>query len=144
MEITLEDAQQVIEAMVKYASETKPGRGMAFAVVDHGGALVSFARMAGASPLNARVSVNKAYTAIDWRSDTQEVVQRLFTGESKRDVAWFGDPRLAPIPGGVLLRGEDGTIVGAVGTSGRTREEDEELARVGAHAYQEILKRLKG
>jgi glc operon protein GlcG len=140
MGITLKEAQEIIESMLKFASETKPGRPSSFAVVDGCGALISFARMDGASPLTARMAINKAYTAIDWRRDTKDIREIFFTGESKRDVAWFGEPRHAPIPGGVLLRAEDGTIVGALGSSGRTAEEDEEVVQVGAKAYQEILK----
>jgi uncharacterized protein GlcG (DUF336 family) len=82
--------------------------------------------------------------------DTKAIRGRLFAGKGplatdiNRDMAWFGDPNAAPIPGGVLLREEDGTIVGAVGTSGRTAEEDEELAQIGAKVYQDILKQKKG
>jgi len=140
MEITLKDAQQILEEMLKYASETKPGRPSSFALVDACGTLISFARMDGGSSLTARVSINKAYTAIDWKRDTKEIQEVFFTGESQRDVAWFGEPRYAPIPGGVLLKGKDGTIVGAVGSSGRTADEDEELVQVGAKTYQQILK----
>jgi len=140
MGITLEEAQKIVDAMLKFASEEKPGRPSSFAVVDGCGVLASFARMDGGSPLGARVSVNKAYTAIDWKRDTKSIREIFFTGESKRDVAWFGEPRHAPIPGGVLLKDNDGTIVGAVGTSGRTADEDEELAQIGAKAYQDILK----
>ena len=140
MGITLKEAQKIVDAMLKFASEDKPGRPSSFAVVDGCGVLISFARMDGGSSLGARVSVNKAYTAIDWRRDTKDVRKIFFTGDTKRDVAWFGEPRHAPIPGGVLLKAKDGAIVGAVGTSGRTADEDEELAQIGAKAYQDILK----
>ncbi len=154
MNVTHKEAREIIEAMVQYVSEDRfvslrePGLPFSVAVVDAAGVLVSLDRMDGAAPLTARVSINKAYTAIDWRTDTKVIRERLFTGPSpldtttiNRDMAWFGEPRNAPIPGGVLLRGKDGIIVGAIGTSGRTAEEDEELARVGEEAYQEILKR---
>ena len=157
MSMSLKEAREIIEAMVEFASGDKfeclrePGLPFSVAVVDAAGALVSLDRMDGAAPLTARVSINKAYTAIDWRTDTKVIRERLFTGPSplditniNRDMAWFGEPRNAPIPGGVLLRREDGTIAGAVGTSGRTAEEDEELARVGEKTYQEILKRKSG
>jgi len=140
MGIKLREAQETLNAMYRYAAETKPGRPFSLAVVDAAGILVAFIRMDGASSLTARMAVNKAYTAIDWLRDTKEVREVFFTGEGKRDVAWFGDPRHAPIPGGVLLKAEDGTVVGAVGTSGRKPEEDEEAARVGEQAYKEMLK----
>jgi uncharacterized protein GlcG (DUF336 family) len=98
--------------------------------------------MDGASPLTIRMACNKAYTAIDWGINTIDVLRIFFSGENARDIAWFGDKRHAPIPGGVLIRSENGTIVGAVGTSGRTGQEDEELARVGEMTYQSLLKGL--
>jgi len=140
MGISLEHAQTVLGAMLQFASETKPGLPSSMAVVDAAANLVCFKRMDGAPPLTIRMALNKAYTAIDWGINTIDVLRMFFSGENARDVAWFGDKRHAPIPGGVLLRSEDGTIVGAVGTSGRTGQEDEELARVGEMAYQSVLK----
>ncbi len=156
MTITLKEARELCEAMVTYVIDDKfvllrePGVPFSVAFVDAAGALVSLDRMDGSPPLTARVAVNKAKTAIDWRKDTKAIRERLFAGKGplaadiNRDMAWFGDPNAAPIPGGVLLRDLDGTIVGAVGTSGRTAEEDEELAQIGAKVYQEILKRKRG
>jgi len=155
MEITLKEVRKIIERMVRFVSEDKfvtlkePGRPFSIAVVDAAGVLVSLDRMDGSAPLTVRVAINKAFTAIDWRLDTKVIRERLFAGggplptDTNRDMAWFGEPRNAPIPGGVLLRDETGIIVGAIGTSGRTAEEDEELARVGKEAYGEILKRKK-
>jgi len=112
------------------ARETKPGRPSSVAVVDNAGVLICFSRMDGASPITARMAVNKAYTAIQWQRDTREVQNMMKEG---RDISWFGDPdRQAPVPGGVLIKLSDGSIAGAVGTSGRKADEDEELALVGA------------
>jgi glc operon protein GlcG len=138
MGMTLQAAKEILEEMFKFASETKPGRPMSFAVVDGAGVLIAFIRMDGAPPLSCRMAINKAYTAIDWVRDTKEIRELFFTGETKRDIAWFGEPRHAPSPGGVLLRAKEHTIVGAVGTSGRTGDEDEELARVGAEAWSKV------
>jgi uncharacterized protein GlcG (DUF336 family) len=134
----------------KFVSLKEPGRPFSIAVVDSAGIIVSLDRMDGSAPLTVRVAINKAFTAIDWRMDTKVIRERLFAGggplppDTNRDMAWFGEPRNAPIPGGVLLRDETGKIAGAIGTSGRTAEEDEELARVGEKTYQEILKGKKG
>ncbi len=138
MEMTLQAAKEIMNEMIKYASETKPGRPSSFALVDRAGVLVAFERMDGAAPLTARMAINKAHTAIDWGIDTKVLRESYFAGEAKRDVAWFGDPRLAPIPGGVLLKSEEGTILGAIGSSGRTGEEDEELAQVGAKVWNTL------
>jgi len=153
MGITLKEAREICEAMVAFVTEerfvslTEPRVPFSVAVVDAAGVLISLDRMDGTAPLTARVAVNKATTAIDWRMDTKAIRERLFTGPTpldikniNRDMAWFGDPNAAPIPGGVLLREADGTISGAIGTSGGTAEADEELARVGEKAYQDILK----
>lgn len=138
----LEEARKIIEAMLKYAASKKakpslvsslwPGTPCSFAVVDHAGILIYFARMDGAVPLTARMAVNKAYTAIDTGRDTVDEAKVLKeVGRSIRD---FCDPRLTSIPGGVLIKSSDGSVLGAVGVSGRLAEEDEELARVGAGA----------
>jgi glc operon protein GlcG len=136
MGMTLQAAKEIVEAMVIFATKTKPGRPMTFAVVDGAGVLICLIRMDGASPLSVRMANNKAYTCIDWKRDTKEIRETLFIGEDKRDMAWFGDPRYAPIPGGVLLRTKDGAVAGAVGCSGRKAEEDEELARIGEKAWK--------
>lgn len=111
------------------------GRPISVAVVDPSGDLIYFARMDGASRNSIHVAQNKAYTAARWGSDTQDVYAGLEKWDF--DIAYFGDPRYAPIPGGVLIKSSDGSIVGAVGISGRLKEEtpeDEELARLGASA----------
>jgi len=144
MMITFQEAQEILKAMLEFSTQTKPGRPFSLAVLDAAGVLVSFARMDGASPLTARVSINKAYTALDWRRNTKEVREMFFSGDTSRDVVWFGESRHAPIPGGVLLKEEDGTIVGALGSSGRTADEDEEVVQIGDKAYQEILKSKVG
>ena len=127
----LEEGRSIVEAVLEAARKTKPGRPMSVAVVDNAGIPIYFARMDGASPLTARMAINKAYTAIDTQRNTREQYEMMTSG---RDAAWFGEPRMAPIPGGVLIRLSDGSIAGAVGTSGRKADEDEELALIGADA----------
>ena len=141
----LKEAKAAVEVMLEYATAKKLAS-YSVVVVDNAGVLTYFGRMDGAFPLTARMAINKALTAIDWARDTIDL-QKLIMGEkygepgvmgaAKRDIAWFGDSRAAPIPGGVLIKSSDGSILGAVGTSGGTVEADEELARVGAKAAQE-------
>ena len=146
--IKMEEAGKVIGAMLKAAIKTpeNPNNPMAAApmalvVVDTSGAPVYLVRMNGASTLNARVAMNKAYTCIDTRRDTIDSENML--KKTGRDIANFsgGEPRLSYIPGGVLIRSKDGSIVGAIGTSGRQAMApmgDEELARIGAKAYLDL------
>jgi uncharacterized protein GlcG (DUF336 family) len=150
MNIRLQDAQRILSEMIRFVEEDgfsepiEPGKPFSIAIVDSAGVLVAFGRMDGASPSSARTAVNKAFTAIDFRKDTLELRKRLFTGEgplpadAHRDMAWFGEPRHSPIPGGVLLKDSRGEIVGAIGTSGRTAIEDEELARLGEQIHKSI------
>lgn len=135
----LEEARVVVEAVLSAAA----GRNLRFAaaVVDSGGELVYFARMDGASPLNARMAVNKAYTATKWRQNTKAIKDRLFDmglGDDRRDIAWFGDTRFTPVWGGILLMDADGTVLGAVGESGGTPVQDEELGQIGAAAFASL------
>jgi uncharacterized protein GlcG (DUF336 family) len=132
----LEEARAVVEAILKAAAD----RGLYFAaaVVDSGGELIHFARMDGASPLNARMAINKAYTATKWRQDTKAIKDRLFDmglGDDRRDIAWFGDFRYTPVWGGILLRASDATVLGALGESGGTPAQDEEIGQIGARAF---------
>jgi uncharacterized protein GlcG (DUF336 family) len=142
MSVSLKEASEITEAMMRYATETKPGAPMTFVVADEAGVLISLARMDGASRMQVHMVMNKVYTATMWGRDTKKLWEKYQDPEEvKRDIAWYGDSRYTPNPGGVLLKAEDGTVVGAVASSGRTAEEDEELPQVGAKVYQEILKR---
>lgn len=133
--IVMEEGRRVIEAMLEAAMK-EPERHEAFAVVDTSGALVYFVRMDGGSALNSRVAINKAYTCIYTRWDTAKLENLL--KKTGYDIVNFGDPRLVAIAGGALLRSKDGSIVGAIGTSGRPAMGpmgDEELAQIGVKAY---------
>lgn len=106
--------------------------------MDSGGEPIYLARMDGASPLNARMSLNKAYTATKWRQDTKTIKDRLFDmglGDDRRDIAWFGDARFTPVWGGILLRAADGTVLGALGESGGSPAQDEEIGQIGARTF---------
>jgi hypothetical protein len=70
--------------------------------------------------------------------DTKTLNERLFDmslGDNRSDIAWFGDPRLTAVWGGIVLRSGDGTILGAPGESGRSPEQDEEIGHVGARIF---------
>lgn len=132
----LNEARAVVDAIL--AEAERRNLRFAAAVVDSGGELVCLARMDGASPLNARMAANKAYTATKWLRDTNAIKERLFDmglGDERRDIAWFGDPRFTAVWGGILLTAPDGTVLGALGESGSTPAEDEELGRIGAAAF---------
>ena len=135
----LSEARLIVEAMLKAAAERKLV--MAAAVVDSGGDLIQLSRMDGGSALNARMSYNKAYTATKWQRDTRALKERLFDmslGDNRREVSWFGDPLYTPVWGGIVLRATDGTMLGALGESGGTPEQDEEIGQIGAKVFKEL------
>ena len=132
----LKEARAIVDVMLKAATE----KGLKFsaAVVDAGGDLIHLSRMDGASALNARMSYNKAYTATKWQRDTKAIKERLFAmslGDDRRDITWFGDPLYTPVWGGIVLRSRDGMMLGAIGESGGTPEQDEEIGQLGAKAF---------
>ncbi|NQT05758.1 MAG: heme-binding protein [Dehalococcoidia bacterium] len=133
--ITLEQARKIVDAMVEYAIKTKPGRGMAFAVVDESGVLLYFARMPQASLINRQMAEKKAWSAIAFKRDTR-ATRDLFVKLGLGPADFCEPDRLTLIPGGNLIRTKEGYTVGAVGTSGRHYDEDEELALVGVNAYE--------
>jgi uncharacterized protein GlcG (DUF336 family) len=133
-------ASAAIAAMRNAATERNLR--MSVAVVDSGGELVQFYRMDGTSPLSTRMAVNKGYTSAKWTQDTKAIKTRMFDpmlGADQRDIAWFGDPRFTAVWGGVVIRADDGTVLGAVGTSGGVPAEDEEVAQVGAEAIRKRI-----
>ena len=132
----LKQAREIVDAMLKAAAE----KGLKFsaAVVDAGGDLIHLSRMDGASALNARMSYNKAYTATKWQRDTKAIKERLFDmslGDDRREIAWFCDPLYTPVWGGIVLRSRDGTMLGALGESGGTPAQDEEIGQLGARVF---------
>jgi glc operon protein GlcG len=133
----LEDARAIVDAML--AEAAKRGLKFAAAVVDAGGDLIHLSRMDGASALNARMSYNKAYTATKWQRDTKAIKERLFDmslGDERREIAWFCDPLYTPVWGGIVLRAGDGTMLGALGESGGTYQQDEEIGQIGAAVFR--------
>ncbi len=132
----LKEARAIVDAMLEAAAQK--GLKFAAAVVDAGGDLIHLSRMNGASALNARMSYNKAYTATKWQNDTRIIKQRLFDmslGDERREITWFCDPLYTPVWGGIVLRSKDGMMLGALGESGGTYQQDEEIGQLGAKLF---------
>ena len=132
----LEEARRIIDAMVEYYSVTKPGRLGAHAVVDNVGDLICFAKMDGARPLHTEMAIKKAYFSAKMGSNTRDFGQF-------RQKQEYGSLEPIPhdgtvIPGGVVIKSSDGSIIGAVGSSGRPADEDEEVALVGAKVLESL------
>ena len=130
--VTLEDAKRVIEAAEKKAVEI--GQPMDIAVVDAGGNLKSHVRMDGANIGSITISINKAYTAIAFQGDTAGLQEMTRPDGPIYGLSDAHGGRLVVFPGGVpLVRGDD--IVGAIGVSTGTIEQDQQVAEAGAAAF---------
>lgn len=130
--ITLADARRVIEAAEKKAGEI--GQPMDIAVVDAGGNLKAHVRMDTANVGSITISINKAYTSIAFQCETRDL-----TPDTRPDGPIYGlndahGGRLVIFPGGVPLV-RDGNIVGAIGVSTGTIEQDQQVAEAGVAAF---------
>lgn len=120
--VSLEQANQIIDRAVA-ASEARGFR-MAVAVVEPNGELVAFVRMDDTQYGSIRVAQRKAWTAARYRQSTAGMEERVLAG---RTVTLANDDSL-PIAGGVPIV-IDGRIVGAIGVSGASATQDDEIAQ---------------
>jgi uncharacterized protein GlcG (DUF336 family) len=132
MALTLELAERFIAGAKAKAQQQ--GWGMSFAVVDAAGNLVALARMDNARWLTANVAPSKAFTACTLRRTSAEVAelakQRPQLVDSIGNLV--GKPLL--LAGGGLPLVVKGELLGGVGASGGTEEQDVECARAGLTA----------
>lgn len=130
--VTLRTAIQVVEAAAKRADEI--GVAMNIAVVDAGNNLVTFARMDRAWLGSVDIAQNKAYTARAFDMSTLELAPLCQPGQPLFGIQASNHGRIIIFPGGIPLRA-NGVVVGAIGVSGGSVEQDQEVAQVGAAAF---------
>jgi glc operon protein GlcG len=130
MSIGLERAKQVMAAAE--AEAKRRNWKMNIAVVDTNGELVQFERMEGAQIASGNISVGKARTAARFRRES-----RVFYNAYEAGHAYTGtlDPTLVASPGGFPLV-EGGKLIGAVGCSGGTGDQDAAVCKVGAEVVK--------
>lgn len=131
--MTLDTAQTVIYAARQQAQEI--GVPMNIAVVDEGNNLVAFARMDGAWLGSIDIAHGKAYTARAFDMGTNDLAPLCQPGQPLFGIHASNQGRLIIFPGGIPLKA-DGTVVGAVGVSGGTVDQDQQVAEAGAAAFQ--------
>jgi uncharacterized protein GlcG (DUF336 family) len=124
--VNLETARKVIAAVEAEAARHRWK--MNIAVVDTHGELVHFSRMDGAQLGSIGVSQGKARTAARFRRETRAFYNAFETGHPY--VATL-DPTLIASPGGIPLI-EGGKLIGAVGCSGGTGDQDAAACKAGA------------
>ncbi|UYV12113.1 MAG: heme-binding protein [Phycisphaera sp.] len=131
MSITLEQAQNVVEAAL--AESKKIDTKMNVAVVDAGMNLVAFARQDGAWLGSIDIAMKKARTARGFDMDSGEIGKLSQPGGALYNIE-HSNGGLISFPGGVPLKDASGTIVGAIGVSGSSVENDHTVAAAGAKA----------
>jgi uncharacterized protein GlcG (DUF336 family) len=105
------------------------------AVLDAAGCLVSFKREDGSSLLRPEIAQAKAYGALAMGIGSRAIAQRAsVTPAFVSAVNALAGGRLIPVPGGVLIRSDGKTIIGAVGITGATSDQDETCAVAGITA----------
>lgn len=133
MNITLEQAEAVINAAKAKATEINTL--MNIAVVDAGTNLVAFAHMDNAWLGSIDISQKKARTARYFNMPTGEIGKLSQPGGPLYNIE-HSNGGLISFPGGVLIKNAAGEIIGAVGVSGDSVENDHTVAQAGADAIK--------
>lgn len=130
--VTLEDARRVIAAAEKKAKEI--GQPMNIAVADEGGNLVSHVRMDGAWLGSVDISIKKAFTARAFDITTKDLATQSQSGGQFFGIHASNDGRVMIFAGGIPLK-RNGKVVGAVGVSGGSGDQDHQVAQAGAESF---------
>ena len=129
--IGLEEAMSGLKAMLEQTNK-EATRPVSIAIVDKNGNLILFAKMDQCRSLPQRLAYKKAYTAMTMQSDTADVEERF--RNTGRNISDFGDPNMLALKGGIVVRKSDDKVIGAIGVSGLTADEDENIANIGLRA----------
>lgn len=130
--VTLADARRVIAAAEEKAKQIM--QPMNIAVVDHGGNLVAHVRMDDAWIGSIDISINKAFTSRAFDISTKDLAQFSQSGGQFFGIHVSNHGRIMIFAGGVPLK-RDGKVVGAIGVSGGSGEQDHAVAEAGAAAF---------
>lgn len=131
--LTLDTARTIIAAALAKGAELKL-KPLTVAVLDAGGALVALERQDGASRMRPDIAIGKANGAVQMGMGSRALWKRAeeqpYFIQSMNALAGGS---LVPVPGGVLIR-QDGAVIGAVGITGDTSDNDETAAVAGIEA----------
>lgn len=130
-ELELEQAQSVVDEALSKAGDLATL--MNVAVVDSGGNLKAFGRMDGAWLGSIDIAIKKAKTARLFDMSTGELGVLSQPGGPLYNIE-VSNGGLITFPGGVPLRNEAGAVIGAIGVSGSTVDNDHTVAEAGANA----------
>ncbi len=131
--VSLDEAREIIAGGETKAREI--GQPANIAVVDAGGNLVAHARMDGAWLGSVDISINKAFTSRAFDIATADLGENAQPGAQFFGIHASNHGRVMIFAGGLPLNHE-GTVVGAVGVSGGTGEQDQAIAEAAAAAFR--------
>jgi uncharacterized protein GlcG (DUF336 family) len=133
-ELKLDVARKILDAALAKGAELKLNP-LAVTVLDARGATKAFAAQDGTSLLRGEIAHGKAYGALSLGMGSRAIFKRA------TEQAFFvsaintmAKGALVPVPGGVLIRDTGGAVIGAVGISGDTSDNDEACALAGIAA----------
>lgn len=129
--LTLAGARAALDAALDHAQANDLR--MNVAVVDTGGVLLAFARMDGAFAHSADIALDKARTSVGFGGAVTSGLYTALAGEDEVIRGIGNRPGVAAFGGGVPVL-VDGELVGAIGASGGSAEQDEQVAAAGADA----------
>jgi uncharacterized protein GlcG (DUF336 family) len=130
--LSLDQTQKAMQAMLEKCTK-EPNRPVAIAIVDDQGALLAYARMDGCRANPQALAIRKAYTSVMGNADSGTYAERLKS--QGRSVSDMGNPGLVAVQGAVVVvHPETKQVLGGIGVSGLTSQEDEDLARLGMQA----------
>ncbi len=130
--MNLEDARRIIGAAEKKAAEI--GQPMNIAVADAGGNLVAHVRMDNAWLGSVDISIKKAWTSRAFDITTKDLADNSQSGDQFFGIHASNGGKVMIFAGGIPLK-KDGKVVGAIGVSGGSGEQDHSVAEAGAAAY---------
>lgn len=131
MSLTLNQANQIIHDALALSAQ-KGYRPMAVVVLDDSGHLKAAQRQDGASMFRLDIATGKAWASVAMGASSRALTKRAtdmpaFFGA----LASTGQGKFIPQTGAVLIKDSSGTVIGAVGASGGTGDEDEEICAAG-------------
>lgn len=134
MPLTLNQTNQIIHAALALSAQ-KGYRPMAVVVLDDSGHLKAAQRQDGASMFRVDIATGKAWASVAMGASSRVLTQRAadlpaFFGA----LATTGQGKFIPQTGAVPIKDGNGAVIGAVGASGGTGDEDEEIVIAGVKA----------
>ncbi len=130
--VTLAEAREIVAAAEEKAREI--GQPMNIAVGEVGGHLKSFARQEEAWLASIDIAVDKAFTAASLGLSTQDLAGMAQPGQPLFGINTTNGGRIVIFAGGIPLT-RDGNVVGSVGVSGGTPDQDQEVAEAGVAVF---------